>query len=182
LRYVKFEKALSNYQRFISTIEKKYGEDQKILIPALNSVADILVATNDDEKAKEIIKRITEIGGKEKDFPEADFILNGRMISPESSAKVSDKRVFAAQYTYTPTYRIILLSPMMTNSTYKSVPVKVLIDEDGGIIEATANIKDEKLKKEAEEAVKEWRFYPFEYEGKRTKLRGYVIFRRVIHK
>lgn len=158
-RYVNFEKALPYYERFLDSKEKRYGKTHKSLVPALRSYAEVLVTTNQDEKAAEAVKQISQITGQNETLPKADNNISLRITRPELARiqQIPVKEEARKRYK-------------------KQISVRVTIDEQGKVSEAAAAIDDSKLKAKVEEFAQGVKYRAFVYDGTARKMRGYVTF------
>ncbi len=200
LNWSRFEKSIPFYERFIQTVEKKYGKDQATLAPALRSLSEIMILTERDSEAKKFANRISKITGKKEPEPKPNFDLRLRKKFSASKKQVLVETIDPADLmngieTYNNTLAILRggrRGEADTQYTFDSnssigirnnrIWVEVLIDENGEVIEAKPisneadKKKDDDLVKEAEKMVKSWKFEPFEYEGKKMKMRGFVTY------
>jgi tetratricopeptide (TPR) repeat protein len=198
LNWSKFEDSIPFYERFIQTVEKKYGKNQVSLTPALRSLADILVMTDRDAEANKLADRITAITGKKEPLPRPNFnlqlrkkysasignqILISKVTAQNNLGDVTSRQgllrggEFAAsgtQYTYSDNASISIRN--------RSVWVQVTIDEEGNVIDAdpveskNSDADRTRLEKEARDRVKDWKFKPFVYQGKARKMRAFVAY------
>ncbi|MGI8555630.1 MAG: tetratricopeptide repeat protein [Pyrinomonadaceae bacterium] len=180
-----YEKALPFYERYIQTNEKNYGKNFPNLINALRPLANILFAAFQEQEAADVLKRIETITGKKEEMPKAG--LNFHLRSKESVAvntKVildfrKDMELFRAKLkaeNRTLNGNNVSMMPKMA-----VIPVSVVVDENGKIIEAVANPRenDKDLKEKAEQEVSKWNVRPFSYNGTPRKLRGVLYYRQV---
>lgn len=161
--YVNFEKALPFYERFFAAKEKNGGKNHHAQIPALRSYASILVTTNQNEKAAQIVKQIAAITRKPEQLPEADENLSLRITRMEL-ARLQQMENKGEMH------------QRLARESKKRLKVNVVIDENGKISQATANIDDEKLKAKFEESVRQITFRPFVYQNTPGKMRGWVFY------
>lgn len=164
-RYVNFEKALPFYERYIQTTEKKGIKNYPDLVNALQSYASILHAGYQDNETADTIKKIEGITQKKQDVKYDDF--NFKLRSKDAiahSSRISQR-----------------LPAKNLNSSVKvvSVPVKVVIDENGKVIEAIADDNDKKLSVKAEQEVSKWTVRPFSYNGVTHKMRGILVYSEI---
>ncbi|HXG83738.1 MAG TPA: tetratricopeptide repeat protein [Pyrinomonadaceae bacterium] len=153
--YHNYEKALPFYERYIETAGRKHGKNYAGLVNALRPRAKILRATfQEPESAADLIK-IEEITGQKENLPKDDLILHLR--SKDSVAYGAKNAAFIKR-------------------DAERVPVKVTADENGKIIEAVAETKNEKLREKAEREILSWTVRPFSYNGTPRKIRGYLIY------
>lgn len=158
-RFVNYEKALPFYERFLLAAEKKYGKSNKNLIPALRSFAQVLVTTNREAQAAEIVKQIAGITGQKENLPQPTENLSLRITRSELERlqQIPSNKDVIRRYK-------------------RPIPVRVVIDENGKITEAIADVDDEKLKARIEQSIREISFRPFVYKGAPQKMRGVVSF------
>ncbi len=160
-KYVNFEKALPYYERFIETDTQKNGANHPDLVRALRPYAAILQTTQQDQKAADAIKKIESVTRKPESAPKAE--LDFQLRSKDAVA-----------------YSSTLYSGQGKNSSAPSklirVPVKIEVDENGKITNATAQTGNKKLAAEAEAVVSKWIVRPFLYQGTARKMRGVLIY------
>jgi hypothetical protein len=131
----------------------------------MRPVAQILYATFREQEANDEILAIERITGKKEDLPLGKLDLHLR--SKESVAfhvKASEMSQTKRQFAIGP--------PAQRRSVW--VPVSVVVDLDGKIIEAAAETPDENLKQRAEKEILKWTVRPFSDNGTPRKLRGYL--------
>jgi tetratricopeptide (TPR) repeat protein len=192
----KLEEAIIQYQKCIDTIEKKFGKNSQDLLLPLDSYLKVLVATGQEDPAFEVLSRIVQITKKNAQFPKILLNLSLRadksFVSSNSPAverreqENKDAAYLSRQGSVIrsgatgnaaseQTFNASTFSGLYYENTKEirvvKIPVKVLVDEAGKVIEAEGLIDDKEYKKAAEEIVKGWKFRPFE---KPVKLRGYV--------
>jgi tetratricopeptide (TPR) repeat protein len=80
-QYVNFEKALPFYERFLAAKDKVKNSTN--LVSALRSYASILITTDQEGKAREIVKQIESVSGKIEPLPAADVNLSLRITRTE---------------------------------------------------------------------------------------------------
>ena len=177
-KQVAFEMSLPLYKRFVGSVEKKYGPTSEIMIPALWSLAGIYVSSENLEEAQNTVNKISRILGRSEKLPEAEFILNKRLVS--SSPEDEERRFFGSYYVggmhANLAREIEANQELLSIRSYKRVLVRVACDESGKVISAEAQTKDRSLKKTAEKTVLKWKIRPFEYQGRRQRLKGYLSF------
>ena len=187
------EKALSFYEKFIAGTEAKYGKSSNYLVTALQKSAIIKNMFGQKAEVDEIIKRVKEITAKEETF--ANLLLN---LTPRAksfnykgvsekgkSLKISkiDTLPRAAGYgaynngnaKYNSSNSSILADREVIYSANRIV-VKITIDEQGNVIEAHADLDNQKKKAEIEKTVFDWKFEPFVYQEKASKIKGIVYY------
>ncbi len=164
-RYVNLEKALPFYERYIQTTEKKGAKNYPDLVNALQSYASILYATYQDKETADAIKKLEEITQKKQvdGFDGFNFQVRSKDAVAHSS-RISQN---LPARNINPSVKVV------------RVPVKVVIDENGKVIEATADDKDKKLSLKAEQEVSKWVVRPFSYNGKTYKLRGTLTYSEI---
>ena len=194
-----FEKFLPLYQKLTSATEKKYGENNKRLIPAWRLFSGFLITTDRLPEAAELLKKVSTITGQEEALPAASYKLFNR------AASKLDTTIGAPTVFYTSSSPIVMPNPtdVVRNrptrlGTYdrpqttsgkivngaleipaaisggKDVLVNILIDEGGNVVEANPQTEHEKVKKEVAKKVLKWKFKPFVDEGGGRRMRGVV--------
>ncbi len=190
-----FEKAVSLYEKCIKTVEKKYGAENQNLIIPLRAYGQLLSASGQTEEVIKVNDRIQKITGKPENLSDTylnlsvrsnkSFVVNNapnieekaqnttalvelQMRGIIASRNLSNELILASSShgkTYYDNYKRLSLL---------SIGVKITVDENGKVTEAEALTKNKDLKKAAEKVVKDWKFKPFEHNGKARKLSGYV--------
>ncbi len=193
-----FENALSQYEKCIAVVEKKYGKTSRNLLPLFDSYTKTLLATGQDDLAFEAVSRVVRITGKSSKFPTALLNLSYRADKAFTSVNVPDVERKAQENENLAqlqnrgaivgaggsagAYSQVLGSSTNGKIFYENsgaidvirIPVKVTIDENGKVIETEALTADQSYKAAAEKAVSEWRFRPFGVNNQRKKMKGYV--------
>lgn len=175
-----FEKALPLYQRFISTATKKYGDDKKIILPALTSIAKIFVTIDKMKEAVNTINLISRITKNRELLPPANHTLNSRITENKNAKDPGFRRDSFNSWQVSDTSSYANRYPSVTSYVTKRVRVKILVDEKGEVIDATSNYENRVLRNEAVANVKRWKFRPFELDGKKSKMNGYAIYVKTI--
>lgn len=159
-RYVNFEKALPFYQRYLQTAEKKGFKNYPESENALRSYASILHTGFQDRESADTIEKLENLTQKkEPAFNDFNFQLRSKDAVAYSSriSQTLAKNGFG--------------SPKAVR-----VQVKVVVDENGKVIEAIADSKDKKTGIKAEQEVSKWFVRPFSYNGATHKLRGVLTY------
>ncbi len=163
-KYVNFEKALPFYERYFETSEranKKYPEMEN----ALRAYASIMSVTFQDEKVKETLKKIENITNKRAELPTEKVYLNLRSKDAINfSSDISRDRKNSGN------------RGVDGNIKFVRIPIKVVVDENGKIIEAVAESDDEKVRRQAENEISKWSVRPFSYQSTAHKMRGYLTY------
>lgn len=160
-QYVNFEKALPFYERLLAA--KGKTKNSKNLVSARRSYALILITTDQEAKAREIVKQIESLTGKTESLPQPDVNLSLRITRTELARlqQMENKGE---------------LIERLSKEHKKRLKVNVVIDETGKIVEAVANFDDEKWKSQFEQSVRQITFRPFVYKGTAQKMRGWVFY------
>lgn len=160
-QYVNFEKALPFYERFLGAKDKV--KNSANLVSALRSYATVLITTDQEEKAREIVKQIESVTRKIEPLPAADVNLSLRITRTELARlqQMENKGE---------------LIERLSKEHKKRLKVNIVIDETGKVIEAVANFDDEKWKSQFEQSVRQINFRPFVYKGTAQKMRGWVFY------
>lgn len=180
LRYVNFEKALPFYERYIQTTEKKGGKNYPELMNALRSYASILFTGFQDKESADVIKKLEEITQKKEEakFNNFNFQLRSKDAVAYASQIVQSFRTEDENFRK----RLKLVGKTLTGSNLELSPklvrvqVKVVIDENGKVVEAVADDKDKKNRARAEQEVSKWFVRPFSYNGVKHKMRGVLTY------
>ncbi len=199
LQSADFEKSLPLIEKYISGIETKYGKKTESLLPALRIHTVIMLLIGNNNSATEISKQIFEITGKEENLANNLLFLTPRTktfkykgITGEDRIEVLDiqsyARVNANGNLPTPAGIISrggsvnlisvdsIVIPFMDGNIKGLTKVIIVIDENGKVIEAEPQTKDQKSKKKIEKDVLSWEFRPFNYNNERKKMKGIVYF------
>lgn len=155
LNYHNFEKALPYYERYIQTNEKTHGKNYPNLVNALRPYAKILFATFQDQESAAAVKRIEEIIGQKEDLPKDDLSFHLRS---------KDSVAFSVQ------------KSMTIGKDFERIFVKVVVNENGKVVEVVAETKDKKLREKAEQEISKWTVRPFSYNNVTRKMRGYLYY------
>lgn len=180
VRFVNFEKALPLYERYMSAVEAKYGPKSKALVPVLRAMSEIFFITDREADAKAATERISAITGKPESVTPSYPVLVFR------AKKIANAKPFgffpidlfngvSGLFSDIPGASVL---PPSGKAKIISVPVTILVGENGAVIEATAD-EPSKYQKEIEEAAMRSKFRPFVYKGETRKLRGSMVFRYV---
>jgi hypothetical protein len=180
LRYVNFEKALPFYERYIQTTEKKGGKNYPELMNALRSYASILFTGFQDKESADVIKKLEEITQKKEEakFNNFNFQLRSKDAVAYASQIVQSFRTEDENFRK----RLKLQGKTLTGSNLELSPklvrvqVKVVVDENGKVVEAVADDKDKKIRARAEQEVSKWFVRPFSYNGVKHKMRGVLTY------
>ncbi len=152
LRWVNFEKALPLFEGYLKGVEKTFGDNNKLLLRALRPMRRVALTTENTTQAEDLRQRIVKITGQEEKN------LFGFELSLRSKNSLQPR--------------------VVRNSRERPIRVlvKVLVNEDGKVLEAVAVTSDQSAKQSAEEGVLAWSFRPFIYQGAARKMRGGVYF------
>jgi hypothetical protein len=177
MHYVNFEKALPLYEKYSAAVENKYGLKSKGLVPVLRAFTEIYFITNRETEAKATVDRISVITGSPESvvpsYPK--LTLRSRKIE---NVKVdgfipidfSDDQGMLFSYASSSG----ALS-QMRRAAIKYIPVNIVVDEMGDVIDAKV-VTPTKYQKEVENAAMASKFRPFSYNGTAQKLRGSIVF------
>jgi hypothetical protein len=194
-----FEKFLPLYQKLTAQTAKKYGENDKKLIPAWRLFSGFLITTDRRAEAIELLRKVSALTGKGEIVPAANYKLLNRAASKinntigtpivnytRSSPLVMPNPTDVLRTRPSPTGTVTrpqtvsgsivsgrLELPTSVSSAY-TIFVSVLIDENGSVIEANPAVPNEKVKNEVAKKVLKWKFKPFVDEGVGRKMRGVV--------
>ncbi len=176
MRWINFEKALPFYERYISTIEKIDGLNSKSLVPALRGMAELMVITDRQNEAGELVKRISSITGKAEDIPPTSpsLALRGRKIE-----RVKIKRFTVADAFDNPYSSLSYPNsgmPMGGRVRIKQVGVNILVDEEGNVTDAKIIDPSAKDYVEIIAAARRSKFRPYSYKGVAQKMRGTLVY------
>lgn len=178
-----YEKALPFYERYIQIGETTYGSQHPNLTDALRPMATILLTTFQEKEAADALKRIETITKKPEEMPKTD--LNFHLRSKNSVAFNSKNAVEIREGRQSVMAMLRAQGRTLNRSNVGLLPdinrvlVKVLIDADGKILEASAESGNEKLRSRAEKEILNWTVRPFIYNGAAHKMRGYLTYSEV---
>lgn len=199
LQSADFEKSLPLIEKYISGIETKYSKKTESLLPALRIYAAIMLLLGNNDSVTKISKQIFEITGKEENLANGLLFLTPRTKSFKSKGITQGDRIETLNiqsYTRVNTNGNLPISAgiisgggsgslnsvdNMTISTFGGTisgltKVIIVIDENGKVIEAEPQTKDQKLKKKIEKDVLSWEFSPFNYNNEKKKMKGIVYY------
>ncbi len=187
------ENALDRFERCIAEVEVRYGKTSQNLIPLLDSYMKALAATGQEDLAMEMVSRKVRITGKSAGMPKTLLNISFRAERPfaptnassvENAARANKERatLSAPNAAGGASVDAIISGSTLARQYYDlsgtkrvtKVIVGVVVDEAGKVTEAEAMTADKEKKKDAEIAVKEWRFRPLVVGGQPRILKGYV--------
>ncbi|MGD9563689.1 MAG: tetratricopeptide repeat protein [Pyrinomonadaceae bacterium] len=188
------EKAADLLEKCIADVERVLGKKSPSLVQPIELYIKVLTATDQDDLAFEMLSRLVRVTGKSAGMPKnlVDISLRAdKAFAPINSSGVEtnamvnkDTATLAGRSaTFNGSFEAMLAVSTHGRQYYNSpfpaninkVPVRVLVDETGNVLEAEAAITDKDLKSDAEKAVREWKFKPFESGGQPRKMKGYVV-------
>jgi len=190
-----FEVAIPQYEKCISVVEKKYGKRSLNLLPPLRSYLSALIATDQDDQAFEVLSQIVRVTGRSAQMPNAllNISLRSEKAFVTSNSPAVEQRARANKNTaeLAGKANVVLsgggLPGVQGASTFGKtyyensfsiklikVPVRVLVDENGKVVEAEGLSNDQENNAEAEKVVRGWAFHPFKLGPQAFKLKGYV--------
>jgi tetratricopeptide (TPR) repeat protein len=187
------ENAIPRLEKCIADVERAFGPKSPSLLQPLELYVKALAAAGQDDLAFEMVGRIVQVTGKSASLPKTLLNISLRAdkaFAPinasgiEANAKANKERLALAgrRATFNAGFDAMLAVSTHGREFYdsfgpailSSVMVRVLVDETGRVVEAEGLTDDAENKKDAEEAVREWRFKPFTYAGRPGKMKGYV--------
>lgn len=187
------ENAISLFEKCITDVERIYGKKSPSLVQPLESYIKALAATGQDDLAFEMVSRLVRVTGKSAAMPKT--LLNvslraDKAFAPinssgvESNAKANKERITLLGRRATLNASLDAMLAVSTHgkeyydalgpARIAKVPVRVLVDETGKVVEAEALTDEKEQKRDAESAVREWKFRPFAAAGQSRKIKGYV--------
>lgn len=188
------ENAISLLEKCIADVERVHGKRSPSLILPLELYARALTASGQDDLAFEAVSRLVRVTGKSAAMPKSlvDISLradkafapiNSSHVESNASANKAWATLSGRSATLNASFDAMLAVSTHGRQYYdatgpigiRKVPVQVLVDEAGKVLEAEAVITDNALKLDAEEAVRGWKFKPFSGGGLPRKIRGYVV-------
>lgn len=178
-----YEKALPFYERYIRTGEAAYGSQHPTLMDALRPMATILLTTFQEKEAADALKRIETITKKPEAMPKTD--LNFHLRSKNSVAFNSKNALEIREGRQSVMAMLRAQGRTLTRSNIDLLPeinrvsVRVLVDDDGKILEAVAESGNDKLRSRAVKEVLNWTVRPFIYNGVAHKMRGYLTYSEI---
>lgn len=187
------ENAIARLEKCIADVERIYGKKSPSLVQPLESYIKALAATSQDDLAFEMISRLVRVTGKSASLPKT--LLNvslraDKAFAPtnsagvEANARANKERLTLAGRAATVNAGLSAILAVSTHGReyYDAIgpaniirlPVRVLIDETGKVVEAEALTDNKERKSDAEAAVREWKFRPLVLAGQPRKIKGYV--------
>lgn len=187
------ENALARFEKCIADVERIYGKKSQSLVQPLESYIKALAATGQDDLAFEMVSRLVRVTGKSAAMPKT--LLNvslraDKVFAPinssgvESNAKANKERITLLGRRATLNASLDAMLAVSTHgkeyydalgpARIAKVPVRVLVDETGKVVEAEALTDEKEQKRDAEAAVSAWKFRPFVAAGQSRKIKGYV--------
>jgi tetratricopeptide (TPR) repeat protein len=160
-----FEKAITNYEKYVIAIEKKYGTNSQYLLPALRSLVFMWFSTENQKESEAIVTKIESITGKKETPLTYSLDLTLRNKQDEFNKLMIDPNTIT---TYLKKQKWLL--------------VHVSLDEKGNVIDLSAENPQEKdifgkdVREKAEKEIRRWKFKPFVYRDIKRKLKGIVWF------
>ena len=192
----RIEESIPLFEKYIQIVEKNYGKESKYLVPVLRYYTVILLTIDSEDEAKKRAAQISGITGE--DEPLDDKILDissrspdsritirlgylrnspGRNLPPETLFGKSLSPETLNEARLQKTDGILSVDKSYKDIIYTENSVKVLVDENGKVLEAKSMSDDDKYAKKVENAVLKWKFKPIIYQGKPRRLRGVVLYK-----
>lgn len=187
------EDAIARFENCLAEVEKIYGKKSPSLVQPLESYVKALVASGQDDLAFENVSRLVRVTGKSAGMPKALLNLSlrsDRAFAPtnatgvEDSARANKERATLSGRAATVNASLDAILAVSTHGRQYydnalsvkvvNVPVRVVVDETGRVVEAEALVPSKELKNDAETAVKAWKFRPLVIAGQPRKIKGYV--------
>lgn len=175
MKFVNFEKALPLFERSIKAGESKYGEKGQQLLGGLRGLFEIYLITGQDSAMAATKTRVEAISRTTEQTPKnRDLTARSRGIARVDANGFFHTDLTDLDRSYKTTAEI---QKMLTPGQYvvKSIEVELIVNEDGTVSEAKV-ITPSKYTKQIEEAAMASKFRPFEYNGKRQKIKGKIYF------
>jgi hypothetical protein len=162
-------------------VEKKFGNNDVRLAPALISYAHFLVTTDRRKEAEEMTNRIKSLPGRDKFglyvtammFARAESKIHlsfGRVPTGYSS----DRRVEVARNTNLNIWQRQGTSDYVVSQRSKLIYVTIMTDEMGNVIEVLPETDKKDILKLVKEVASKWKFRPFIDEGVARKMCGRI--------
>lgn len=187
------ENAIARFEKCIADVERIHGKKSPSLVQPLESYIKALAATGQEDLAFEMVSRLVRVTGRSAAIPKTLLNLSLRadkVFAPinssgvESNAKANKERItlLGRRATLNASLNAMLAVSTHGKEYYDAlgparisrVPVRVLVDETGKVAEAEALTDEKEQKRDAESAVREWKFKPFVAAGQPRKIKGYV--------
>lgn len=193
------------YTEALATAEKAYGKESKGILPFLKSMTEvyILVKKYDEAQAMFVRQYLTtrkyfQLNGEEiQQILDSFYCFNSQYFKPEETAEKEKKFFDAIRGEKTPTentvgnktvsggvvngkakYLATPAYPSSARSRYAqgTIPVRVMINEEGEVTSAKAICGDLELGAAGEAAARQSKFNPTLLDGKAVKVIGIIIY------
>lgn len=196
------KQAGETYLQALESAEKAYGKDSRELLPFLKSLAEFYSYFNRLDEAQDIFIRRYLLAAKY--FPprseqlqeiedEYYCLISGNAMQAAERSEKFHEAIYNVKITERSSdFKVVKGGIVTGNAEFLakpdypaaakaqraggSIPVRVLIDENGKVMEAKAVCGDAVLRQASEEAAKKSKFTPFKIDGQPIKRSGYIIY------
>lgn len=176
MKFVNFEKALPLYERSIKAGEAKYGGKSSQLLGGLRGLFEIYSITGQDAEMRSSKAKIEAISGTAETTPKyRDLTARSRGIAKVDAIGFIHTDLTDLDRSFKTSAEIQRMLTPPGQYIVRSIEVELLVNEDGTVAEAKV-MTPSKYTKQVEEAAMASKFRPFEYNGKRQKLKGKIYF------
>jgi tetratricopeptide (TPR) repeat protein len=189
----KKEEAEASYLKATETAETKFGKESKeVFSPTLN-LANFYARDGKFEKADELYLKtyalaIKNFGREGKEIEQIEdsrsCLFGGRNLAADKVFDEAKNKLFGANAVRTgilngkakflpkPRYPVEARTKRLSGTT----PIRVLIDEQGNVIETKSICRNDVLGEAAEESARSAKFYPIILDGKPVRVSGIIIY------
>ena len=178
-----FEKGLEYYERYLASVEKARGISDKSLVPALRGIMEIMLITEQKDMASKIADRIASITGQPEKTPAPQPMLSFRASSVDPVEGFESPVYYSTIVFNFPPRNMFVPSHSTAvtfiNTKIQRIGVKILVDEQGNVIEAKATDPSNPKMKVVEEAAMKAKFHPFVYKGVPQKMSGVMVYTKI---
>jgi TonB family protein len=196
------KQAEQTYLLSLETAEKAYGKDSREILPFLKSFAEFYAFADKPDEAQQLFSRRYLLTAKY--FPpdgnelqeiedeyychvslkpgerEKTLERNKKFHEVVRSVKASEKREILKSGMVNGFAKFLAKPEYPANAKAKrasgTIPVRVVIDENGNVIEAKATCGDIDLRQASEAAAKNSRFEPVKIDGQAVKVSGVLVY------
>jgi len=188
------EDAIQLLETSIADVERIYGPKSASIVQPLELYIKALTATGQDDLAFDALSRLVRVTSKSAEISKdlvnisyrADKVfapVNSSSVEASATANKETATLSGRSATFNSSFEAMLAVSTHGRQLYNGafpaninkIPVRVLVDETGKVVEAEAAIADKDLKRDAEKAVMDWKFKPFTSAGKPRRMKGYVV-------
>lgn len=195
--------AEQTYHLALESAEKAYGKESREILPFLKSFAQFYAFADKPDEAQQLFirryllaaKYVPASGGGELQEIEDEYFChvalksanrekaverNEKFVEAVSSVKSGEPRKIIKKGVVNGMAKLLARPEYPANAKAKratgSIPVRVVIDENGNVAEAKAICGDIDLRQASEAASKNSRFEPVKIDGQPVKVSGIIVY------